>query len=112
MGIYLTAISFEIKRKVDIGVYFGEYGLCNALAIINAVPSQVSIATLFIISFYRSVGASFMSLVGVTKPFKRQHLKPVITLIILTWIVWLVSDSYFACITIKTVQHFIYSWLS
>ena len=31
MGIYLIAISFEIKRKVDIGVYFGEYGLCNAL---------------------------------------------------------------------------------
>ena len=83
MGIYLTAISFEIKRKVDIGVYFSEYGgLCRALAIINAVSSQVSITTLFIISFYR--------LVGVTKPFKEQQLKPVITLIILTWIVWLV----------------------
>ena len=82
MGIYLTAISFEIKRKVDIGVYFSEYGLCNTLAIINAVSSQVSITTLLIISFYR--------LVGITKPFKRQHLKPVITLIILTWIVWLV----------------------
>ena len=60
MGIYLTANSFEIKRKVDIGVYFSEYGLCNALASITAVSSQVSITTLLII-IYR--------LVGVTKPF-------------------------------------------
>ena len=82
MGFYLTAISFEIKRKVDIGVYFSDYGLCNALAIINAVSSQVSITTLLIISFYR--------LVGVTKPFKKQHLKPVKALISLTWILWLV----------------------
>ena len=82
MGLYLTIISFEIRRKVNIGVYFSDYGLCNALAIINAVSSQVSITTLFIISFYR--------LVGVTRPFKRQHLKPVITLITLTWFVWLV----------------------
>ena len=82
MGLYLTIISFEIKHKVNIGVYFSEYGLCNALAIINAVSSQVSITTLFLISFYR--------LVGVTKPFKRQHLKLVITLITLTWVVWLV----------------------
>ena len=83
MGIYLTAISFEIRSKVDIGVYFSKYGFCNVLAIINLVSSQVSISTLFIISFYR--------LVGVTRPFKRQHLKSVITLIALTWIVWLVT---------------------
>ena len=82
MGLYLTIISVEIRHKVNMGVYFSEYGLCNALAIINIVSSQVSITTLFIISFYR--------LVGVTMPFKRQHLKSVITLIILTWIVWLV----------------------
>ena len=82
MGLYLTAISFEIRYKVDIGVYFSKYGFCNALAIINVVSSQVSITTLFIISFYR--------LVGVTRPFKRQHLKSVITLIVLTWIVWIV----------------------
>ena len=108
MGIYLTAISFEIKRKVDIGVYFSEYGLCNALAIINAVSSQVSITTLFIISFYR--------LVGVTKPFKRQHLKPVITLIILTWIVWLVIailpvipiEPFQAIFTVGVAQNHIY----
>ena len=82
MGIYLTAISLEIKRKVDVNVYFSENGLCNVLAIINSVSSQVSITTLFIISFYR--------LVGVMKPFKKQHLKSVITVIIFTWIVWLV----------------------
>ena len=61
--------------------FFSEYGFCNALAIINVVSSQVSITTLFIISFYR--------LLGVSKPFKRQHLKSVIRLIALTWIVWL-----------------------
>ena len=82
MGLYQTIISFEIRHKVNIGVYFSGYSLCNALAIINAVSSQVSITTLFIISFYR--------LVGVTKPFKRQHLKTVVTLITLTWIIWLV----------------------
>ena len=81
MGIYLTAISFEIKRKFNVGVYFSENGLCNTLAIINAVSSQVSITTLFIISFYR--------LVGVMKPFKKQHLKSVKALIVFTWIVWL-----------------------
>ena len=82
MGIYLTTISFEIRYKVNDGVYFSEYGFCNALAIINAVSSQVSITTLFVISFYR--------LVGIIRPFKIQHLKSVITLIALTWIVWLV----------------------
>ena len=82
MGLYLTAISFEIRYKVNIGVFFSEFGLCNVLAIINVVSSQVSITTLFIISFYRFV--------GVTRPFKRPHLKSVIRLIALTWIVWLV----------------------
>ena len=82
MGLYLTAISFEIRYKVDNCVYFSEYGFCNVLAILNVVSSQVSITTLFIISFYRFV--------GVTKPFKRPHLKSVIRLLALTWIVWLV----------------------
>ena len=82
MGTYLTVVSFEIMHKVNIGVYFSEYGFCNALAIINVVSSQVSITTLFIISFYR--------LVRITRPFKRQPLKSVIRLIALTWIVWLV----------------------
>ena len=82
MGFYLIAISFEIRHKVNIGVFFSEYGFCNALTIINVVSSQVSVTTLFIISFYR--------LVRITRPFKRQHLKSVITFIALTWIVWLV----------------------
>jgi len=81
MGIYLTAIAFEINQKVNLGVYFSNYGLCNGLTIINAVSSQVSVTTLFIISVYR--------LLGVTKPCIRQHFKTVISLIILTWIVWL-----------------------
>ena len=81
MGIYLTAISFEIKHKVDFGIYFSDYGLCNTLAIINAVSSQVSITTLFIISFYR--------LISVNRPFEKQHLKSVALVILLTWFVWL-----------------------
>ena len=83
MGLYLRAVSFEIRYKVNIGVYFSEYGFCNALAIMNVVSSQVSITTLFIISFYR--------LVGITRPFKRPHLKSIIRLIALTWIVWLMT---------------------
>ena len=42
----------------------------------------MSITTLFIISFYH--------LVGITRPFKKPHLKSIIRLIGLTWIVWLV----------------------
>jgi len=81
MGIYLTAIAFEINQKVNLGVYFSDYGSCNGLEVINAVSSQVSISTLFIISVYR--------LNSVTKPYNRQHFKTVIVLIILTWVVWL-----------------------
>ena len=81
MGIYLIAIAFEIKQKVSLNVNFSEPTLCNGLAIINIVSSQVSITTLLMISIYR--------LVAVVKPFKRQYFKSVIILIILTWVLWL-----------------------
>ena len=82
MGIYLTAIAFEIKRKVGLNILFSKPTLCDGLAIINIASSQVSITTLLIISVYRFV--------GVVKPFKRQHFKSVIILIILTWMLWIV----------------------
>ena len=81
MGIYLTAISFELKHKVAFDEYFSESRLCTALAVINAVSIQVSLTILFIISTYR--------LIGLIRPYKRQHLKSVATLIILTWAIWL-----------------------
>ena len=81
MGIYLTAISFEIKQKVRLDILFSKPTLCNGLAIISIVSSQVSITTLLIISVYR--------LAGVVKPFKKQHFKSVIILIILMWVLWL-----------------------
>ena len=82
MGVYLTAIAFEIRHKVAGGTYFSKHSLCNALAVMNALSSQVSITTLFIISFYR--------LVSVIKPYKKQHFRVVLLLIVLIWIVWLV----------------------
>ena len=82
MGIYLTAIGFEIKHKSIIGVYLSEPILCNALGIISTVSSQVSITILFIISFYR--------LIGVLKPYKSLHFKFILKLLTLTWLIWLV----------------------
>ena len=81
MGVYLTAVSFEIKHKIALGVYFSELATCNSLGIISAVSSQVSLTVLLLISFYR--------LIGVLDPYKRQHYRLVIILICLTWIGWL-----------------------
>ena len=83
MGVYLTAIAFELKHKTTPGdeFYFSNPGICNGLGIIHTVSSQVSITILFIISVYR--------LVSVTKPFRAHHFKSVMLLIILTWTVWL-----------------------
>ena len=83
MGVYLTAIAFELKHKATPGheFYYSNPGICNELAIMNTVSSQVSITILFIISVYR--------LVSVTKPFQTHHFKSVILLIIVTWSVWL-----------------------
>ena len=80
MGVYLTAISFEIKHKIAIGVYFSESSICNLLGIISTVSSQVSLTVLLLISSYR--------LIGVLVPYKRQHYRLVIILISLTWINW------------------------
>ena len=83
MGVYLTALAFELKQKTTTGdeFYYSKPEICNGLAIMNTVSSQVSITILFIISIYR--------LVSVTKPFQTHHFKSVILLIILTWVVWL-----------------------
>ena len=80
MGVYLTAVSFEIKHKIAHGVYFSEPAICNLLGIVSAVSSQVSLTVLLLISFYR--------LIGVLDPYKRQHYRLVIILICLTWIGW------------------------
>ena len=84
MGIYLTAMAFEFKRKATPAheFFYSNPGMCNGLAIINTVSSQVSVTILFIISVYR--------LVSVTKPFRTHHFKSVILLVIVTWTVWLV----------------------
>jgi len=82
MGVYLIAISLDIKRKVENEVYFTEPGLCNGLAIINAVSSQVSLTILLIISLYR--------LTSVVRPFKHPHFRSVITLTVLSWVFWII----------------------
>ena len=81
MGIYLTAILLELKHKVAFDEYFSESRLCTALAFINAVSIQVSLTILFIFSMYR--------LIGLIRPYKRQHLKSVVTLITQAWAIWL-----------------------
>ena len=81
MGVYLTAISLEIKQKVKNNYYFSKSAVCSVLGIINALSSQVSITVLFIISFYR--------LMSVVRPYKTQRLKLVIVLLSATWTIWL-----------------------
>ena len=82
MGVYLTIFAFEIKHKAAISVYFSEPNLCNVLAIINNVSSQVSLTIIFIISYYRFVGVIY--------PYKKRHYKFAVTAIISTWTIWLV----------------------
>ena len=81
MGVYLTAISFEIKQKVKNNHYFSKSAVCSVLGIINALSSQVSITVLFMISLYR--------LMGVVRPYKTQRLKVVVILLSVTWTIWL-----------------------
>ena len=81
MGVYLTAISLEIKQKVKNNYHFSKSAVCSALGIINALSSQVSITVLFIISLYR--------LMSVVRPYKTQRLKLVIVLLSVTWTTWL-----------------------
>ena len=82
MGVYLTVIAFEIKHKAAISVYSSEPSLCNILAIINNVSSQVSLTIIFLISYYRFVSIIY--------PYKKQHFKFAVTAIISTWTIWLV----------------------
>jgi len=81
MGVYLTAISLEMRYKASIDIYQTKPRFCNFLGVISTVSSQVSLTNLFIISYYR--------LTSILQPYKKQHLRIVRTLIILSWIVWL-----------------------
>jgi len=56
--------------------------LCNGLAIINVISSQVSLTTLLIISLYR--------LFSVVRPFKNPHFRLVVILVVLSWLFWLI----------------------
>ena len=82
MGIYLVAISFEIKRKSNAkNIYYGEYKFCNALGILNFVSSQVSLSTITLISYFR--------LCSVVYPYKKVSQRFALFLIIMTWILWI-----------------------
>ena len=82
MGIYVTVMATEMKRKTDqLDLYFTEYKLCNTLGVLSLLSSQVSLTTLAIISSYR--------LLGTVNPYKRVHLKIVYVLVILTWTTWI-----------------------
>lgn len=85
MGIYLVAISFEIRRKsLNRAIYFSEFRLCNALGIINFLSCQVSLSMIVLISLYR--------LYGVMRPYKSVKLKLSFLLITLLWIIWITAS--------------------
>ena len=82
MGVYLVAISLEIKRKLENDIYFSNHSFCNFLGVISTVSTQASISILAVISFYR--------LVSLTFPYKTQHVKVVVGIVALTWLIWLI----------------------
>ena len=82
MGIYLTAVAFEIRHKVYHSQFFSNTEICSVLGVLNALSTQVSITVLLIISIYR--------LVGVVYPYKNQHVKVVVSLLPITWVLWLI----------------------
>ena len=83
MGIYLTAMSFDVRHKIKHNYRFSETNLCNAMGILNFVSSQVTITILVVISGYR--------LYGVVRPFKRPNIKVAIILCAVIWILWLAA---------------------
>ena len=83
MGIYLTAMSLEIKRKsYNQNIYFTEYRFCNALGVISFISSQVSLSTIVLISLYR--------LYGVICPYKQVRRRTALLLILLIWTFWII----------------------
>ena len=83
MGIYLTAMSLEIKRKsYNQNIYFTEYRFCNALGVISFISSQVSLSTTVLISLYR--------LYGVICPYKQVRRRTALLLILLIWTFWII----------------------
>ena len=83
MGIYLIAISLEIRLKlINENIYFSKRSFCDTFGVISTVSTQTSISILAIISFYR--------LVSLTFPYKNQHVKVVVGIVVSTWLMWLV----------------------
>ena len=82
MGIYLIAISLEIRYKLENDIYFSNRSFCNTFGVLSTVSTQTSISILAIISFYR--------LVSLTFPYKNQHVKVVVGIVVSTWLMWLV----------------------
>ena len=83
MGIYLTSISLEIKRKlINENIYFSNHDFCNFLGVISTVSTQTSISVLAVISFCR--------LASLTFPYKEQRVKVVVGIVVLTWLIWLI----------------------
>ena len=82
MGIYLIAVSLEIRYKLENDIYFSNHSFCNTFGVISTVSTQTSISILAIISFYRLVSLRF--------PYKNQHVKVVVGIVVSTWLMWLV----------------------
>ena len=85
MGIYLIAISLEISRKLKKNIYFSSHGFCSFLGIICSLSTQMSISILAIISFCRLISIKF--------PYKKQHVKLVVGILISMWLIWLAIAS-------------------
>ena len=81
-GVYLIAVSFEIKSKLEKDIYFSEAGVCNILGVINFVSSQVSLSAIAIISFFR-----YSSIVH---PYKQQQCRVAVAFILASWIFWII----------------------
>ena len=82
MGIYLMVVSLEIRYKLKNKYFFSYHNICNFLGVISTVSTQTSISILAIISFYR--------LISLTFPYKTQHVKVVVGIVISIWFIWFI----------------------
>lgn len=83
MGVYLVAVSFEIRRKsLNTDSFFTDYRLCNGLGVVSYLSTQVSLSMIVLISCLR--------LFGTICPYKKVNIKMIFSLIFLSWVIWFI----------------------
>lgn len=97
MGIYLFAISMEIRNYAQDSEYSTSNSVCNTYGIVNMISGQVSLTILVMISYFRLHGLIF--------PYRRVHKKTAVILIAVSWMWWLLF-AIIPILEIATLEEF------